>query len=230
MNAIYLRAKITKLAKTDLCIESQRAAILARGITGKEFIEMESGRKTKRPQLSAAVDYIKKTGGILYIAKLDRLSQNVDFIFRLKRQIQNDIIRFEAIDLPDFNTVTFLMFAKNAQFQKKTSSLRTKEALETLRQQRGEWRKGNESLKGSKGAEARSQQAKERNIQVRKFAHSLRVIGYSLNQIASKLMEDGYKTPATAHVEELNSQGKKARLRSGSHWSRNQVARLLASE
>jgi DNA invertase Pin-like site-specific DNA recombinase len=230
MNAIYLRASITKLGKNDLCIEAQRAAILARGITGKEFVEVESGRKTKRPQLSEAVKHVKKTGGILYIAKLDRLSQNVDFIFRLKRQIQNDVIRFEAIDLPDFNTLTFLMFAKNAQFQQKISSFRTKEALEALRQQRGEWRKGNESLKDSKGYEARSQQAKERKSSASQYAHSLRMIGCSLNQIASKLMEAGYKTPATAHVEELNSQGKEARLRCSSHWSKGQVSRLLASE
>lgn len=42
-----------------------------------EYIETESGKKSNRPQLLAALAMCRKTNSILIVAKLDRLSRNV---------------------------------------------------------------------------------------------------------------------------------------------------------
>jgi DNA invertase Pin-like site-specific DNA recombinase len=48
-----------------------------------EFIEVESGKRADRPQLAAAIALAKQQKARLLIAKLDRLSRNVSFIFSL---------------------------------------------------------------------------------------------------------------------------------------------------
>jgi hypothetical protein len=48
-----------------------------------EFVEVESGKHTDRPQLAAALGACKKHRAKLVIAKLDRLSRNLAFIATL---------------------------------------------------------------------------------------------------------------------------------------------------
>jgi DNA invertase Pin-like site-specific DNA recombinase len=48
-----------------------------------EFVEIESGKRAKRPQLDAALAACKKHKAKLVVAKLDRLSRNVSFLLRL---------------------------------------------------------------------------------------------------------------------------------------------------
>ena len=48
-----------------------------------EFVEIESGKRAKRPQLDAALAACKKHKAKLVVAKLDRLSRNVSFLLKL---------------------------------------------------------------------------------------------------------------------------------------------------
>jgi DNA invertase Pin-like site-specific DNA recombinase len=48
-----------------------------------EFIEVESGKKSDRPELVRAVDACRKLKARLVIAKLDRLSRNLAFVATL---------------------------------------------------------------------------------------------------------------------------------------------------
>jgi hypothetical protein len=48
-----------------------------------EFVEVESGKRAKRPQLDAALTACKKQKAKLVVAKLDRLSRNVAFLLKL---------------------------------------------------------------------------------------------------------------------------------------------------
>jgi DNA invertase Pin-like site-specific DNA recombinase len=48
-----------------------------------EFTEVESGKRSDRPQLAAALVACKKHKAKLVIAKLDRLSRNLAFIATL---------------------------------------------------------------------------------------------------------------------------------------------------
>jgi DNA invertase Pin-like site-specific DNA recombinase len=90
-----------------------------------EYTEVESGKKNTRPELRAAIDHAKRAGAILVIAKLDRLSRNVAFIFALR----DSGVDFACADMPDANTLTIGIFAALAQHERELISQRTKAAL-----------------------------------------------------------------------------------------------------
>jgi DNA invertase Pin-like site-specific DNA recombinase len=98
---------------------SRRAEILAR------FTEVESGKNPNRPQLTAAIQLARLTGGTLVIAKLDRLSRNAAFLLTLR----DSGVRFLAVDMPEANDLTVGIMALVAQAEREAISRRTKEAL-----------------------------------------------------------------------------------------------------
>jgi len=65
---------------SGLGVEAQRE-IIHNHVKNKpilaEYIETESGKKSNRPQLLAALAMCRKTNSILIVAKLDRLSRNL---------------------------------------------------------------------------------------------------------------------------------------------------------
>jgi DNA invertase Pin-like site-specific DNA recombinase len=69
-------------------IAAQRKAVAdylngGRWTVAGEFIEVESGKRSDRPELEKALAACRKHKAKLVIAKLDRLSRNVHFISRL---------------------------------------------------------------------------------------------------------------------------------------------------
>ena len=62
-------------------------------------VEIESGKRAKRPQLDAALAACKKHKAKLVVAKLDRLSRNVSFLLKL---IDSGVEVLFA-DLPELN-------------------------------------------------------------------------------------------------------------------------------
>jgi DNA invertase Pin-like site-specific DNA recombinase len=126
----YYRVSTAKQGQSGLGLEAQRAAVVAfvkdaAGII-QEFVEVESGKRNDRPQLAAAIDYAKKKGATLIIAKLDRLSRNAGFIFALR----DSGVDFVCADMPDANTLTVGIFAVLAQHERELISSRTKAALQ----------------------------------------------------------------------------------------------------
>ena len=81
------------------------------GVIVASFQEKESGKNNSRPQLAAALAECKRTGSTLLIAKLDRLSRDIAFIFTL----QKNGVDFQACDLHVFNTLSLAVFAGLAQ-------------------------------------------------------------------------------------------------------------------
>lgn len=120
--------------RQGLGLEAQQAAA-AKYISdnGGEIVahysEKESGKNDKRPQLAAALETCKREGATLLIAKLDRLSRKVSFIFSLK----DSGVKFLALDLPEFNTLTLAIFAAMAQQERELTSQRTSAALQALK-------------------------------------------------------------------------------------------------
>ena len=117
----YLRCST---AKQNLGIDAQRTInndyISSHGgqiIT--EFVEHESGKNDNRIELNKALDLCKKQGLTLLIAKLDRLSRNISFIFQL-RDSGIDIV---VPTLPELNTLTLGIFATIAQNERETAPL-----------------------------------------------------------------------------------------------------------
>lgn len=94
------------------------------------FEEKESGKCDNRSELIKAIDYCKTNKATLIIAKLDRLSRNVSFIFALK----DSGVNFYCCDIPECNTLTLGIFATIAQSERETISSRTKLALQAKKE------------------------------------------------------------------------------------------------
>ena len=121
--------------KQSLGIDAQRTAVAnyLKSIDGSsliaEYSEKESGKNDNRNELAKAIAHCKREGATLIIAKLDRLSRNVSFVFQLK----DSGIDFIATDLPQFNTMTLAVFCGLAQQERELISSRTKAALAELK-------------------------------------------------------------------------------------------------
>ncbi len=124
----YYRVSTQKQGASGLGLEAQQAAVvsfLKGGRPQGAYTEVESGKKNHRPQLLAAMAAARAAGGVLLIAKLDRLSRNASFILTLR----DAGVDFICCDMPDANTLTVGLFAVLAQHERETISKRTKEAL-----------------------------------------------------------------------------------------------------
>ena len=91
----------------------------------KSFTEVESGGKSDRPELKKALEYCKKNNATLIVAKLDRLSRDLEFIGWL----QNTDIKFVCCDMPQATRETIGFMGVMARWEREQIAKRTKEAL-----------------------------------------------------------------------------------------------------
>jgi DNA invertase Pin-like site-specific DNA recombinase len=89
------------------------------------FVEIESGKRSDRPELEAALAVCRKSGAVLLIAKLDRLARNVHFISGL---IESGV-NFIATDMPTADRFMLHVYAAMAEEEARKISDRTKKAL-----------------------------------------------------------------------------------------------------
>jgi DNA invertase Pin-like site-specific DNA recombinase len=94
-------------------------------VTAGEFTEVESGKKSDRPQLAKALALCRWHGAKLVIAKLDRLSRNAHFLLGLKESG----VDFVAADMPNANRLTVGIMAMVAEDEAQRISERTKAAF-----------------------------------------------------------------------------------------------------
>jgi len=193
----YYRVSTQKQGVSGLGLDSQKSAV--HSFIGKrsliaEFKDIESGKNDFRPELLKAIQKTKETGSTLVIAKLDRLSRNLNFITLL----QNEKVKFVCCDLPDANELTINIIGAMAQSERKLISERTKSALVQLKK-RGVKLGSPENLtkearlKGSMKMIEKSRK-NDNNIKARKVIHLLKSNGMTLREIANELNESGFKT------------------------------------
>jgi DNA invertase Pin-like site-specific DNA recombinase len=126
----YYRVSTERQGQSGLGLQAQQKAI-ADYLNGgnwqllAEYTEIESGKKTQRPELQKALDACKKAKATLVIAKLDRLGRNVAFIASL----MESKVEFLAVDNPHANRLMLHMLAAFAEHEREQISQRTKAAL-----------------------------------------------------------------------------------------------------
>lgn len=128
--AVYLRVSTQRQGAQGLGISAQRNMCenfikQNKGKQVQEFMDVESGTHRDRKGLWQAIDYCKKSGCSLVIAKLDRLARDVEFTFR----VINTGIDIHFTDMPVVNSMVLGVFAAVAQYEREMCSTRTKQAL-----------------------------------------------------------------------------------------------------
>ena len=91
------------------------------------YAEQERGKKDNRPELKRAISYVRGTGGVLYVASLDRLSRRLRFLMELKDEVDKKNIRIQALDVEEFNTQTIAMWGMVAEMEWKAIARRNKD-------------------------------------------------------------------------------------------------------
>jgi DNA invertase Pin-like site-specific DNA recombinase len=131
----YFRVSTQSQGEAGNGLEAQREAVgkwaESKGYQiQSEFTEIESGRKTCRPQLSSAIQECRDTGAVLVVAKLDRLARNLSFISRLlDSPVQFAALDMPALDDPDVSRLVIQQLAAIAEFESARISRRTRDAL-----------------------------------------------------------------------------------------------------
>lgn len=216
----YLRVSTGRQGRSGLGLEAQRKAVEdflngGRWQLVKEFVEVESGKKTDqfRPVLAEAIQACRLYGAQLVIAKLDRLSCNAHFLLGLKEAG----VDFVAADMPTANRLTVGIMAMVAEEEGRMISERTKAALAAARRrgvQLGGYNKNPKLTAQARkaGQEANARIATERSAVIRPAIAELQAAGAtSLRAIAAGLNERGIPT-----------------ARGTESWSATQVMRVLA--
>jgi DNA invertase Pin-like site-specific DNA recombinase len=218
----YLRVSTARQGISGLGLEAQRAAVNAHLNGGNwkivaELVEVESGKRSDRPQLLKAMRLCRMHGATLLIAKLDRLSRNVAFLSNLMEAG----VPFTAADMPEADKTHLQMMMVFAEHEARAISTRTKAALAAAKARgtklggrRVSAERFSEIAAEGRAASAaiRTQAAETRAGDRLEAIEDVRAAGAtSLRQIAAALNERGIPTPTQK-----------------GEWSAVQVQRILA--
>ncbi|MCK8495995.1 recombinase family protein [Spirosoma sp. RP8] len=193
----YYRVSTASQGKSGLGLSAQQDIVQRFLKAGDElldeFIEVESGKRSDRPQLAVAIAHAKLHKARLLIAKLDRLSRNVSFIFSLR----NSEVDFVACDIPDANTLTVGIMAVLAQHERELIGERTRAALAAKKAQGYKLGTANITPEITQRGLAARQQNAQTNLANRQAAELVRLYrkeGLTYRAIADRLNQMGYRT------------------------------------
>lgn len=188
--AIYLRVSTAEQSRSGLGLDAQRRdldlylsnyaetpfEVLA------EFLDVQSGRDSDRPELEKALDLCRKTGATLLVAKLDRLSRRVSFIATL---MEDPKLRLRVASMPNADKFQLHIYAALAEQEREFISLRTKAALAEAKA-RGQKLGGLRDITGKRN-EAVQHDALAFARKVQPIVQPLRASGATLTAIAKAL-------------------------------------------
>ncbi len=205
----YYRVSTRKQGESGLGLEGQKTAVQeyagrSKAKIVREYVEIESGKRSDRPELEKALAHAKRSKATLVVAKLDRLARNYAFLSALMEAKAD----FVACDNPTANKLTIQILAAVAEHEADAISQRTKTALAAAKARGvklgsarpGHW-KGREkarlagALKASKRAvEVRREAAQEAYTDIYPAIAQMHSDGLSLRKIAGRLNDMGHVT------------------------------------
>lgn len=209
---IYKRVSTEDQGKSGLGLEAQERDIRIYLDTYSpepwevvgEFVEVQSGKDSDRPELAKAIELAKKRGATLLVSKLDRLSRKVSFIATL---MDDKRLSFRVASMPHADKFQLHIYAALAEQEREFISLRTKAALAEAKAKgvklgglRDETMKRNAVVKANADQRARKLEA---------IVIPLRQSNATLRDIADALNGASVETPR------------------GGRWHAASVARLL---
>jgi len=216
----YYRVSTAKQGASGLGLEGQEAAVASyaksnNAILLRSYTEVETGKRSDRPELARALADCKLSRATLVIAKLDRLSRNVHFLSGL----MESGVDFIACDNPHANRLTLHILAAVAEDEARRISERTKAALAAYKARGGVLgaaRPGARRLGGGanpaaarRAGEVSAARAHDAYAHLAPLVARWKAEGLSHRRIAARLDAAGYAT------------------RSGKPWNHTQVIRVL---
>jgi DNA invertase Pin-like site-specific DNA recombinase len=193
MYVAYLRVSTREQGDSGLGLSAQQTAV-ERFANGQPilatFTEVESGKRSDRPQLTAALVACRQHGATLVIAKLDRLARNVRFVSTL---LDGDV-PFVCCDMPSADRTMLQMVSVFAEHERRLISERTKAALQAKKQRGEQWANGASVGTLARGRATNQAKAAAVRATVHKLCRELRDAGRSLPSIAAELNGKGLTT------------------------------------
>ena len=201
---LYFRVSTQKQGRSGLGLSAQRESVHQFLNGGKwetigEFVEVESGKRSDRPQLEKALKLARVHNATLVVAKIDRLSRSVAFISKL----MESGVKFVAADMPEANQLTIHIMAAMAEHERMMISSRVKEALKQAKLRGVKlgspmcYLTDEDRKNGSKiGAEVRTKIAVAKALDLVEIVEDINLSGItSLKGIARELTNRGVPTP-----------------------------------
>lgn len=125
----------------------------------KVFTDKASGKDTNRPQLQAAINYVRQ-GDTLIVHSMDRLARNVEDMLRLVREMNDkgvsvvfvkENMNFQAGSDDPRSTLMFTMLSAFAQFERSLIKERQKEGI-AIAKAKGKYKGGQPKLDSEQAA------------------------------------------------------------------------------
>lgn len=219
----YLRVSTKRQGLSGLGLEAQRASVAAYVATHgakmiAEFVEVESGLNSDRPQLRAAIATAKAKRATLLCAKLDRVGRRASEVLTL---LDSAKVPVAFADSPNASKLQLGILAVVAEEEARAISARTKAALAAAKA-RGV-RLGNPGgaapllahhlIHGNfKAIEAAKRKASSFAQDLEMYVQGYVLQGLSNAAIAEALNNDGFATSRNAKFHETTIRRLRARL------------------
>ena len=201
---LYFRVSTQRQGQSGLGLDAQREQCHQFLNGGKwevigEFVEVESGKRSDRPQLEKALKMARVHNARLVVAKIDRLSRSLNFI----TQLMDSGVKFVAADMPEMNPLTVHIVSAMAEHERKLISRRVKDSLQQAKLRGVKlgspkcYLTDEDRKNGSKiGAEVRTKNAVAKAEDIMEIIDDISQSGItSLKGIARELTNRGVPTP-----------------------------------
>ena len=203
----YYRVSTKQQGESGLGLEAQQVDVrrLMEAREGTEiarYTEIETGKKSDRPELAKAIQHAKMANATLIVAKLDRLARSVAFTSAL----MESRVDFVCCDCPTADKFHIHILAAVAEHEARMISERTRKALAAARargvvlgsKRPGRWldRANGWAAAKAKAVETCQQNARQAYENMLPTIKQMRDDGRTIGEIAGWLNAQGFLTSA----------------------------------